>query len=340
MQNKRITTNDIARLTGLNQSTVSRVLCGSSLVTPETARKVRAVCRKLDYIPNALARGLKTSRTFALAVHLPGGTQTMTADPFVPAFLSGVSRQAVHCGYSVVLSYFDPASTEIQLSNLIRERRADGVVLTSPSCCEGEIRFLRKLNIPFVRGRHEGPLDGPSACVDIDNRHSGFQAAKFLVARGHKEIGLITEPADSLVGRDFQAGFFDALTKAGVSCRPDQAKTVPITYEDAFRATEQLLSGRRPPTAIATNTPLPGFGILEAVRKSRRNILVLGVESPLLKSMYPNQPRIVSPIELLGRAMTETLIEILTTGRAEVPIRMLYTRIVDEKGREFVIPQP
>jgi DNA-binding LacI/PurR family transcriptional regulator len=336
MHKRTITTNDVARLAGLNQSTVSRALSGSPLVTPETARKVRAACRKLDYIPNALARGLKTSRTFSLAVHLAGGTHAVMADPFVPAFLSGVSRQAVLGGYSVVLSYFDPAGMEIQLLNLIRGRRADGVVLTSPSCCEEEIRFLRKMNIPFVRGRHDSPLDAFSACVDIDNRHAGFQAARFLAARGHERIGLITEPEDSLVGRDFNAGVLDALTQAGVSYRPDQMKAVPITYEDACRAAAQLISGRCPPTAIVTNTPLLTLGALKAVRKSRRKVLVLGVESPLLKSMYPNQPRIVSPIKHLGRAMTETLIEILTTGRAEVSVRMLYTRIVDEKGIFFI----
>jgi DNA-binding LacI/PurR family transcriptional regulator len=53
--------------------------------------------------------------------------------------------------------------------------------------------------------------------------------------------------------------------------------------------------------------------------------------------MYPHLPRIVSPIELLGRAMTETLIEILTTGRTETPVRMLYTRIVDEKNNVYAL---
>ena len=113
-----ITTYDIAKLTGMNQSTVSRVLSGFPKVSPTTAKKVLDACKKLHYVPNASAKALKTRRTFTLAIHMPYGTETVLADPFVPLFLSAVSREAADHGYSVILSYSDGTHSQSDLENL------------------------------------------------------------------------------------------------------------------------------------------------------------------------------------------------------------------------------
>lgn len=336
-----VTTYDIAKLTGMNQSTVSRVLSGFPNVRPETAKKVFEACQKLGYVPNASARALKTNRTFTLAIHMPYGTETVLADPFVPVFLSAVSREAARGGYSVIISYSDSMSPQSELANLVKARRVDGVIITSPSRDDPGIKTLIDEGVPFVTGRYENKPNEKSACVDIDNQHSGFQAGNFLIARDHREIGLITETKESIVGRDFQAGFLKAMADSKIRFTKRNVQAVAVTFDAAYDAAMKLLSNDKPPTAMIANTTLTVFGVLEAVRKARKKVTVLGVESPLLKSLHPHLPRIQAPIDDLGREMTHALIQLLEcSGTEPIPPRMLYTRIVDEKGNIFVEDTP
>jgi LacI family transcriptional regulator, purine nucleotide synthesis repressor len=327
------TTYDIAKRTGLNQSTVSRVLSGFPHVNPKTAKKVFDACRTLHYVPNALARGLKTRQTKTIVIHIPYGAQTVLADPFVPVFLSGVSRGAGRLGFSVILSYQDP---ETDISALVKGRRADGVIITSPSRNDPVIDSLIRENIPLVTGHYETTVPGRRACVDIDNRHSGHQAGSFLISRGHQRIALVTEMAESMVGRDFKAGLNQALNESGFKSEAKLFKQVPVTFEAAYAAAEELLAHKAPPTAIVANTTLTVFGVLEAVKKSGKKVSVLGIESPLLKSLHPGLPRIQAPIEELGRQMADTLIEIIQTGKGSTKPKMLYTKIIDEHENLFV----
>jgi len=330
-----ITTYDIARKAGVHQSTVSRVLSGFPHVHPQTAERVRQACRELDYVPNAAPRPLRTRRSSAIAVHLPVGTETVLADPFVPVFLSAVSRQAARHGYSVLLSNAGSEDDETSLAALIQTRRADGAIVTSPAQDDPTIETLARERIPCVLGRYEGQLSRRMVCVDIDNRHTGRQAGRFLAARGHRRIGLVTEPPEYLGGRDFRAGFIEALTQADVTCATELLKQSPITFEAAFRAASELLVLRDPPTAIVVNTELKVFGVLEAVRQSGRNVLVLGVESPLLVFQHPRLPRIRAPIDELGRRMAATLIAMLGAKSPSPQPQMLRAQIIDENGNVF-----
>jgi len=331
-----VTTYDIAKLTGLNQSTVSRVLSGFPNVRAETAKKVYSACRKLDYVPNASARALKTRKTFTLAIHMPYGNETVFADPFVPIFLSAVSREASARGYSVVISCVEADSAKSDLVHLVKSRRIDGAIITSPSQDDHGIRILIDENIPFVSGRHEVQKNENSVCVDIDNNYTGYISCKFLIGKGYRRIGLITETSASIVGRDFETGFIKALTEDKVQPNKKIIKHVPVTYDAGYRAATEILSEKILPDAIIANTALTVFGAVEAVKRSGKKVTVLGVDSPLLKSLYPELPRIQAPISELGCAMAGALIELLEKKvKKVIKPKMLYARIIDENGNIF-----
>ena len=66
-----ITMRDVAKASGVSQSTVSRVLSGAPTavpIAPETRERVLADAKRLGYRPNPLARGLRGSRTMLLGV--------------------------------------------------------------------------------------------------------------------------------------------------------------------------------------------------------------------------------------------------------------------------------
>jgi DNA-binding LacI/PurR family transcriptional regulator len=144
---RAVTTKDIARLAGVNQSTVSRVLSGFTAISAATAERVWKACRELNYVPNAMASGLRSRRSRVLALHIPFGAATVLADPFLPEFLSGVSRVTAARGYGVFLAQADG---DTDLVTLVRSGRADGVILTSPRHDDPRVRALAAADIVTV----------------------------------------------------------------------------------------------------------------------------------------------------------------------------------------------
>src|SRR5690349_14145005 len=63
-----ITMEEIARMAGVSQSTVSRVLNGTVPVAPEKQAAVLAVMEQLNYRPNLAAQGLVSGKTSTIGV--------------------------------------------------------------------------------------------------------------------------------------------------------------------------------------------------------------------------------------------------------------------------------
>lgn len=323
-----VTTRDIARITGVNQSTVSRALADSSRIGAGTKKKIWKACRALDFVPNAIARGLRERRSRTLAVHIPFGAETVIADPFIFEFLAGVSQEAGRRGYAIVLSYPGPEQRSHEFANLVKSRRADGIIVLSTLRHDSRLALLARECIPCVMSRQSAPLGAMMACVDINNRKCGRDAAHYLLAQGHQRLGIVTESAGNLSARDFLAGCRDALRERGLRVGGARIKQIPVTFQAAYMATRQLLAERPAPDAILTNTALTIFGVLAAIRDVGKTITAMGVDSPLLRGLYPELPRIQSPIFELGKTMAATLIEMLATGRRPASEIMLRARIV------------
>lgn len=322
-----VTTRDIAVMTGVNQSTVSRALSGSSRIGARTKKKIWKACRALNFVPNAIARGLRERRSRTLAVHIPFGSETVLSDPFVLEFLAGVSQEAGRRGYAMVLSYPDPEQRGNEFVNLVKSRRADGIIITSSLRHDPRLALLARERIPCVVSRQGIRLGAMMACVDIDNREIACEAVRYLLAQGHQRLGIITEEVDSLSAYDFLAGCRDALREHGWRVRDARIKRVPVTFQSAYEATRKILAERPAPDAILTNTALTIFGVLTAIRDAGKSILAMGLDSPLLRGMYPELPRIQSPILDLGRKSSAVLIEMLETGRRPAQEVLLHARV-------------
>ena len=66
-----VTIKDIAREAGVSYASVSRALSGSRGVSVKTAQRILAVAKKLNYLPNGIARNLVNQRSKTLGLILP-----------------------------------------------------------------------------------------------------------------------------------------------------------------------------------------------------------------------------------------------------------------------------
>lgn len=141
-----ITMTELAKMTGVSQATVSRVLNGNTSVKPEVAEKVLACAKKYNYQPNMIARSLNGKHTCLLAVMVPD-----ISNPFFADMINKIEREAGKAGYSIMIfnSDYDQQKEQKHL-DLLQQYRVDGLLVAPVHHDEKSMRPFRKLSIPWM----------------------------------------------------------------------------------------------------------------------------------------------------------------------------------------------
>ncbi len=254
-----LTSRDLARLAGVSQSTVSRVLTNSPRVNAETRAKVLKVLQEMNYTPNALARAMKTGRTDTIGVFM-----SRITSPFHSLLLDVIGRSLSSVGLHMILWNIehDPAET---VSQVIHQRLVDGFVFTSAAFGSSLHTMALESGTPTVL-LHRG-IDG-AGCDQVvgDNWQGAFDLGSYLVRAGHTRIGLVTSPHTVSTARDRELGFRAALAEAGVRLPDRYVVTGSFTHAEGHNAARRLLAGKNPPTAIFAITDVLAFGLLDGAR--------------------------------------------------------------------------
>ncbi len=134
MQN-RLTIKDIARLSGVGKSTVSRVLNNESGVSERTRERVEAVMNQHGFSPSRSARAMRGQSDKVVAIivsRLDSLSENLAVQTMLPAFYEQ--------GYDPIMmeSKFSPQMVEEHLG-MLQRRNIDGVVLFGFSGIQDEI---------------------------------------------------------------------------------------------------------------------------------------------------------------------------------------------------------
>jgi LacI family transcriptional regulator len=126
-----LTLEDIARLSGVSRSTVSRVINSDVNVSEETRRKVLEIIQDINFQPNLAAKGLATGRTNVIGLVIPAGVSVVFTDPYFPLFIQGVSLACNNRNYLVMLWLAEPEYERRMISRILHNGLVDGVIVAS-----------------------------------------------------------------------------------------------------------------------------------------------------------------------------------------------------------------
>jgi len=202
-----ITMTELAKLAGVSQPTVSRVLNGNTSVNPEVAKKVMACAKKYNYQPNMIARSLNGSKTCLLAVIVPN-----IANPFFADIIQRIENEAGKSGYSILIFNSDyNQEKERKYLALLQQYRVDGLLLAPVHTDEESIRPFRKLTIPWmiITNRVEN-VDS----VYISHEKAGKMVAGHMISIGVEKYVFIGKKSDKKF-----IGFEKGLTDGNVNTR-------------------------------------------------------------------------------------------------------------------------
>ena len=214
-----ITMTEIARLTGVSQPTVSRVLNGNTAVNPEIRERVLACAREHDFQPNVIAQSLVGSKT-----RLIGVIVTDISNSFFAELVKYIGEEARKDGYSLILFSSDyDLEKEKECLDVVKRYRVDGLIMVPVDENGAEWRgMVSRLDIPtVVITRHATGIDSFYVAHD----EAGAQVARHLHEQGYEEYIFFGNTTD-----DKYLGFIDGMAN---ECREFRKHLTIISSKDS-----------------------------------------------------------------------------------------------------------
>ena len=335
----RVTINDVARDSGVSASTVSRVIHDNPRISDETKIRVRATMDRLNYYPNALARGLAKSSTGNLGLILPNSSENLFQNPFFIEAMRGIGVEAQSRGYNIMFSFSNNEDEEVGfIRNYIKSRWVDGIILLASRQNDRCMAYLRERNFPFVvvgrPDRAESTL-----WVDNDNFHAVYDVVNILIDRGCHSTAFVGGPEDFSVTRDRLSGFRQAMSIRGVKEDSDLIGLGSDFSESGGEETmKKILQLRKPDSVICTDDYI-AFGAIKALNEAGiSEIPVVGFNNTLRgRYQSPSLSSVdVNPAEL-GSGAAALLIDAVTGTEGAQGHRIVETVLIERDSTRISI---
>lgn len=304
---------EIAHLSGVSRSTVSRVLNGDPNVKETTRTRVAEVIERMNYRPNVVARRLASGRTHVLGLVIPRAISTLFADPYFPGLIQGVATACNARDHSVMLWLAEPEQERRTIGQIANNGLLDGVIVASSLVDDPLLQTLTESGIPFILiGRH--PSNPNVSYVDVDNLNSAREAVAYLLRLGYRRVATIAGPHNMLVGVDRRAGYESALRERGIVVDPTLIIESDFTEAGGHMAALRLVPLQ--PEAIFAASDTMAVGVIRALREAGlrvpEDIAVMGFDDmPFAARTEPPLTTIRQPIPRTGQVAAETLMEMI-----------------------------
>lgn len=312
-----MTIKDIAKISGVSVSTVSRVLNNHPDVSEDVRHKVMAVVEEYNYIPNNSARALGQSKSDNIGLIVRG-----ISNPFYTSIIHEIEQDIEKAGYTLVMQQIGSCDDELLAGAMMeRDKRLRGLIFLGGRLDSTKDQ-IAGIGVPFVNcssNNAYGTLDADSySSVSIDDTQTAYEAVKELYKEGHRRIAvLLARPDDGSVSQIRYEGYVKALTEAGMA--PDEDLIISVdsyNIADAYYGTRKWLEKGIAFDAIFAIADNLAMGAMRALREKGIDVpgqcsivAIDGIE--VSEYMAPALSTYCQPMKELGRTSVELLIDLI-----------------------------
>lgn len=311
---------DIARISGVGVSTVSRVLNNHPDVKDDTRKKVLEVMKENNYIPNNSARNLKRNASKSIGVLVKG-----IHNPFFSHMVKSIEEKIAAKGYTMILHYNENNHQDNEAAiELIKEKRLKGLICLGGNYDSMHNEEMKNLHIPIVlasTSSEELSRDGLFSSVNINNTDAAYMAVDYICKLNHKNIGLITTgEGDKTVGKLRYEGYKKALAANNMEFRRELVEIGGYTFSSGFDSMNKILDKDLGVTAVFVTSDIMAIGACKAILnggfKIPDDISVVGFDG-IDYSLYfhPSITTIKQPIEEMGEKSIDLLLDLINNNK-------------------------
>lgn len=302
------TIRDVARRAEVAPITVSRVINNSGYVSPQTRNLVETAIAELQYVPNSLARSLRSKQTKTIALVL-----TDITNPFFTTMARGVEDVASKRGFNVIFCNTDESQAkQNEYLTILLQKQVDGVLLVPARSTAKAVKLIQQQGTKVVVLDRQVAYDQVDV-VRCDSEGGAYDLTRYLLSLGHQRIAILTGPEGVSTAVERVAGYRRALTEADLAMNEALILYGEFTQADGYTMMQQILAVNPQPSAIFAANNFIALGALRLLREARIRVpedmaLVAFDDLPLALVLDPFLTVAAQPSYEMGRRATELLL--------------------------------
>jgi LacI family transcriptional regulator len=246
-----VSIKDVARVAGVSDKTVSRVVNREANVHADTFQKVEQAIVELGYVPNMAARMVRSNRSNIFGII----TDYISTTPYSGDIIRGIHDWANANGRTIFMANTNgDAVRERETWNTFQSHRIEGVLYVT--------MYHRVIDpepgdvdIPTVLVNCRPKLKETFSSIEPDDFQGSCDLTKLLLAKGHRKIGYLRLNPKLLAAELRFEAFMSIVKAAGLSdadLAVSQGMDGEIGRENnyVFKAALEILDRPDRPTAI------------------------------------------------------------------------------------------
>ncbi|GED92647.1 catabolite control protein A [Lentilactobacillus buchneri subsp. silagei] len=310
MDKQTITIYDVAREASVSMATVSRVVNGNANVKPATRKKVLDVIEKLDYRPNAVARGLASKKTTTVGVIVPDVTNMYFA-----SLARGIDDVATMYKYNIILTNSDSNNEkEVKVLNTLLSKQVDGIIFMGNEINDKLREEFKRTKTPIV---FAGSVDEEDlyARVNIDYVAAVQEEVKNLIDRGNRRVAFVCGPLEQAINGKFRLkGYKQALKSAGIPYDEKLVFETDDTYKTGTLLQPALMAVNAT-AAMVTDDELAA-GIMNGMSDADVKVpddfeIITSNDTKLTEMVRPKMSSITQPLYDIGAVAMRLLTKLM-----------------------------
>ncbi len=265
--NRKLTSQDIAQLAGVSQSTVSRVIRRLPNVDRATREHVLQVIRKHGYSPNAAARSMKSNRNGSIAVVVANLT-----NPLYPSLLHHLVTALAHRNLHTTV-WETRTDLDAATAQAIAESAVDGVIFATA------VDIALRQHEAVAAAKPAILMNRSLSCTDFDavvsdNLAGGALVAHYLARNGRRNIGFVSGKSSASTIHERELGFMQGMQDYAGSmlCQASTLSFDIFTYENGYLAAQDLLARHPDIDTLFCSNDILAIGAMDGARFAGRRI--------------------------------------------------------------------
>ncbi|AOF49100.1 catabolite control protein A [Tetragenococcus halophilus] len=330
MEKQTITIYDVAREANVSMATVSRVVNGNPNVKPATRKKVLDVIDRLDYRPNAVARGLASKKTTTIGVIIPD-----VSNMFFSSLARGIDDIATMYKYNIILANSDGDSNkEVQVLNNLLAKQVDGIIFMGHRITEEVRGEFSRSKTPVVLAGSIDP-DEQVGSVNIDYTKATEEAVSLLAKNGHEKIAFVSGALiDAINGQNRLTGYKEGLKENNLEYNEGMIFEAPYEFKEGLALVDRILNSGATAAYITDDELAIGVldGLYDAGVKVPEDFEIITSNNTLLTDVTrPRLSSVTQPLYDIGAVATRLLTKLMNKEEIEQRTIVLPSSIM-EKG--------
>lgn len=310
MEKQTITIYDVAREANVSMATVSRVVNGNPNVKPATRKKVLEVIDRLDYRPNAVARGLASKKTTTVGVIIPD-----VSNIFFASLARGIDDVATMYKYNIILANSDGNDEkEINVLNNLLAKQVDGVIFMGHHITEAIRGEFSRSKTPVVLAGSIDP-DDQVGSVNINYQDATKEATDLLAKNGNKKIAFVSGALlDPINGKERLTGYKAALKANGLKYSEGLVFEAEYQYKTGVELSERIINSGATAVYVVDDELAAGIanGLIDRGVKIPEDFEVITSNNSLLTDVIrPRLTSVTQPLYDIGAVSMRLLTKLM-----------------------------